>query len=292
MTEFFEVECILGRRAVQTSGGPVFEYKIKWKGFDHSHNTWEPTENLNCPEMFEAFEKNLPPPDRNKAAIEPVDFSKRKEVIEVFSKRRRRTTQKQRMPKPRKMRSTKKVRSSPPSVPDVKGEAPTLTWDQLAEPTTAANVACIDDPTPDPSIVVENIGANHSASSDIFRSLLGDLPINLGDPFPFPLSRDWSTSSDKLSSDISFCPSSFSSLTTAMLESTFPSTSLSSSYVVPTFECGGVFSLPSSPAPVSAVWQRPGYDDMNDTTLPLRDLNAMLPIDNHSNSFDDLCFNV
>ena len=35
------------------------QYLIKWKGFDNTENTWEPTENLNCNYLIEEYEKSL-----------------------------------------------------------------------------------------------------------------------------------------------------------------------------------------------------------------------------------------
>ncbi|KAI6224241.1 Chromobox protein-like protein 1 [Aphelenchoides fujianensis] len=51
----FVVEKIMGKRTLKT--GQV-EYRIKWKGYDHSDNSWEPAKNCDCPELIEAFEES------------------------------------------------------------------------------------------------------------------------------------------------------------------------------------------------------------------------------------------
>jgi len=60
------------------------EYLLKWRGYPDSENTWEPMENLDCPDMIDAFEEKLKKKkeERKRKAEDEGSAKKKKKVAE------------------------------------------------------------------------------------------------------------------------------------------------------------------------------------------------------------------
>ncbi|CAF2016570.1 unnamed protein product [Rotaria magnacalcarata] len=74
--EEYIVEKVLKMRTIKKG---KIEYFLKWKGYPHTQNTWEPAEHLDCPELIAAFLAEQK--EKNKHAASPSrtdENSKRK----------------------------------------------------------------------------------------------------------------------------------------------------------------------------------------------------------------------
>ena len=54
--DVYEVEKILDKRSVNGQT----EYLVKWKDYDEAESSWEPTKNLDCPDLVQQFHRRHP----------------------------------------------------------------------------------------------------------------------------------------------------------------------------------------------------------------------------------------
>jgi hypothetical protein len=59
----YEVEKILDTRLRKKGKRHITEYLIKWLGYDHSYDSWEPKANLHCPKLLKEFLQGKDPAD-------------------------------------------------------------------------------------------------------------------------------------------------------------------------------------------------------------------------------------
>jgi len=94
--EEYVVEKIIKKRIAK--GGKV-EYYLKWVGYGEDDNTWEPKDNLDCPELIEKFEKDLKEESKDEEKSSDKSKKRKAESTDATPKQKKKAVEEDNRPR-------------------------------------------------------------------------------------------------------------------------------------------------------------------------------------------------